>query len=41
MEELKKYEWIEWCGCYNCAGHNDDCGYRDDCVTSKKVKVTD
>lgn len=41
MEDNKKYEWIEWCGCNNCAGCNDDCGDSDECVTSKKVEKTD
>jgi hypothetical protein len=41
MEDIKKYEWIEWCGCNNCAGCNDDCGDSKECITRKKVELTD
>lgn len=35
----KEFKWIDWCGCNNCAGCNDDCGDSSECITSKKVEV--
>ena len=38
MSKEKEYVYIEWCGCNNCAGHCDDCGDSEECLTSKRIE---